>query len=233
MISVGGGGWWYYSKNQDEKVQADADKKKADENADAFGKKIKLAAQRTQSSNNLKQMALALHVYHDTNKHLPPVGLSSRQRGDGKPLLSWRVAILPYIEQGPLFQMFDLNEAWDHPTNQKLISRMPRVYHMPGEPDENLKAGKTHYRTLDGPSTMLAPSQRLGPGAWLRAKYSLGNVPDGTSNTIMIVEASEPTVWTRPDDLVFDEGPLPKFGVRPRASSWLWGTPACVWSRPR
>ncbi len=160
-------------------------------------------ADRTQSMNNLKQIALAMHGYHDANKRLPPAGLSNINDPTGKPLLSWRVAILPYIDQQPLFQQFDLTQPWDHPTNKRLISQMPNIYIVPGT--EN-KDGMTHYRVLVGPQTMFEPNQRI----------TLVGVTDGTSNTIMAVEAAEGTVWTRPDDLPFNpNGPLPKFGTSP------------------
>jgi hypothetical protein len=169
--------------------------------------------------NNLKQIGLAIHSYHDANKRLPPAAFSSLKNGDGKPLLSWRVAILPYLDQQALYQQFDLDQPWDHPTNKKLIAKMPAVYMMPGV---DAKEGMTHYRTLVGPDTMLQPI--LGPNGRLVTRYTLGNLPDGTSNTIMIVEAKEPTIWTKPDDLPYNpNGPLPKFGVYPDGFHVLMG----------
>jgi hypothetical protein len=169
--------------------------------------------------NNLKQIGLAIHSYHDANKRLPPAAFSSLKNGDGKPLLSWRVAILPFIDQQPLYQQFDLDQPWDHPTNKKLIAKMPAVYMMPGV---ETKEGMTHYRTLVGPDTMLQPV--LAPGGRLVTRYALGNIPDGTSNTIMVVEAKEPTIWTKPDDLPYNpNGPLPKFGVYPDGFHVLLG----------
>ena len=166
---------------------------------------------RTQHSNNLKQIGLAIHSYHDVYKRLPPAAISSINDPTGKPLLSWRVAILPYIEEQALYRQFDLDQSWDHPTNKKLIAQMPRIYVMPGV---DAKEGHTHYRTLVGPHTMLEPIK--SPGGRLVTRYNLGTIPDGTSNTIMVVEAKEPTIWTRPDDLPYDpKGPLPKLGVWP------------------
>jgi hypothetical protein len=155
---------------------------------------------RAQSVNNLKQIGLALHNYHDANKRFPPAGIGDR---DGKPLLSWRVAILPYIEQGEVFQQFNLNLPWDHPTNKKLIARMPAIFAMPGAES---KEGMTHYRVLVGGGAMF--DARMG--------VKITQITDGTSNTFMVVEAKDPTIWTRPDDLPYDPmGPLPKFGVSP------------------
>ena len=158
---------------------------------------------RTQSVNNLKQIALAMHGYHGGNKRFPPAGLSSINDPMGKPLLSWRVAILPYIDQAPLYQQFDLTQSWDSPHNKKLIAKMPPTYLLPGT---ETKEGETHYRVLVGPSTVFE----------LGARVSMVSITDGTSNTIMVVEAKEPTIWTRPEELPFDpKGPLPKFGVSP------------------
>jgi len=83
-------------------------------------------AGRGQSNNNLKQIAIAFHQYHDTYKSLPLHAIYSK---DGKtPLLSWRVAILPFIEQDALYKQFKLDEPWDSEHNKKLIPLMPRIY---------------------------------------------------------------------------------------------------------
>ena len=84
-------------------------------------------AKRAQSINNLKQLGLAMHIYHDVNKTLPPAVHSK----DGKPLLSWRVLVLPYIEEDKLYREFHLDEPWDSPHNKKLLSRMPAVLRSP------------------------------------------------------------------------------------------------------
>jgi hypothetical protein len=170
---------------------------------------IRQKGDRAQCVNNLKQIGLAIHSYHDSYKRLPPAAFSSVNDPTGKPLLSWRVAILPFIEQENLYKQFDLNKPWDHPTNKKLIRRMPPIYLMPGV---DAKDGHTHYRVLVGPDTLLEPIK--GPGGRLMSRYNLGNIPDGSSNTILVVEAKEPTIWTRPDDLPYDpNGPLPKLGT--------------------
>jgi hypothetical protein len=87
-------------------------------------KSARAQAGRAQSVNNLKQIGLALHNYHDVYKSFPPAAIYSK---DGKPLLSWRVAMLPYLHtsQGNLLKKFRLDEPWDSEHNRALIARMP------------------------------------------------------------------------------------------------------------
>src|SRR5205085_10353231 len=86
------------------------------------------AAFRTDSSNHLKQIALAIQSYRAAEKHFPPAGIRDK---NGQPLLSWRVAILPRIEEAGLYKEFHLDEPWDSEHNRKLIERMPDVYKSP------------------------------------------------------------------------------------------------------
>jgi uncharacterized protein (TIGR03067 family) len=193
------------------------DRPKDFEGKDAFVAVLRRASKddskysRIRSVNNLKQIGLAIHNYHDQNKALPPAGTSGKDDATGKPLLSWRVAILPYIEEDALYREFDLDKPWDDPKNLKLIAKMPKLYMIPGV---DAKEGMTHYRTLVGPGTVLEP-RKMGKGGKLIGRQ-LFNLPDGSSNVIMVVEAKDPTIWTKPDDLPYDpKGPLPKFGVVP------------------
>jgi hypothetical protein len=154
------------------------------------------AASRTQSSNNLKQIALALHLYHDVNGHFPPAFTVDKE---GKPLLSWRVAILPYIEERRLFDEFHQDEPWDSEHNKKLLARMPAIFHAPTS-----KSGDTT-------TVYLAPRVERGVISGVVAdgaveKVRIANVTDGTSNTIMVLETSDERAvdWTKPDDLAVD-----------------------------
>src|SRR5208337_936304 len=85
------------------------------------------AARRAQCVNNIKQIMLAMHNYISANNAFPR-DITDK---NGKPLLSWRVAILPYVEQGVLFDKFKLDEPWDSPHNQELLKYMPLVYQCP------------------------------------------------------------------------------------------------------
>jgi hypothetical protein len=149
------------------------------------------------SANNLKQIGLAGHNYHDANGFMAN-NVTSK---DGKPLLSWRVLLLPYIEETPLYNEFKLDEPWDSEHNKKLIAKMPKLYapvRVKAEP------GQTFYRGFAGPGAAFEPGKRL---------LIPGSFPDGVSNTAWVVEAGEPMVWTKPDDLPFDpQMNLPKLG---------------------
>ena len=155
------------------------------------------AARRSQCVNNLKQIALAMHNYHSAFNTFPAAAIAGK---DGKPLLSWRVAILPYIEQDALYHQFHLDEPWDSPNNKPLIEQMPKIYACPSD---NPEPGMTHYQVIVG------PKQGNGnePGTvfeGLTKKHGLLEITDGTSNTLMIVEARKPVIWTQPEDVPFD-----------------------------
>jgi hypothetical protein len=156
---------------------------------------VRGAAGRAQSTNNLKQIGLAMHNYHDTFKTFPP----QASHAGKKSLLSWRVHILPFIEQDNLYRQFKLDEPWDSPHNKKLIKQMPATFLSPLA--KNLPEGKTTYLVPVGPSMIFK-----GP-----AGTPIGQITDGTSNTIMTVEADEAKAvyWTQPEDLKVDaENPL-------------------------
>src|SRR5205085_3628183 len=107
--------------------------------------------QRHKSINNLKQIMIAIHNHHDSNNHLP----ADIRDKNGKPLLSWRVAILPFLMQDNLYQQFKLDEPWDSEHNLKLLQHMPVTYHVGIEPK-----GSTHtyYQAFAGPGTPLHPT---------------------------------------------------------------------------
>ncbi len=155
------------------------------------------AARRAQCTNNLKQMALAMLNYESATGAFPKPAITDK---DGKPLLSWRVAILPYIEQQGLYNRFKLDEPWDSPHNKELIKEMPQTYVCPSR--ANAEPGTTTYRVFVGPGALFEE----GKGT------NIANITDGTSNTIMISESSESVPWTKPDaELKFDPAAKPSF----------------------
>jgi hypothetical protein len=151
------------------------------------------------SAENLTQIGRAMHDYHDANKRLPAAAIYGQ---DGKALLSWRVAILPYLgeKQRELYKQFKLDEPWDSEHNKELLDKMPAVYKSPAAKD---KTTTTYYQVLTGPDTVFAGNQGM----------KLIQITDGTSNTILAVKAGEAVPWTKPADVVYDaKKPLPKFG---------------------
>jgi RNA polymerase sigma factor (sigma-70 family) len=155
-------------------------------------------ADRAQSMDNLKQLGLALHNYLSTDGTFPPAAVYSR---DGRPLLSWRVLLLPYLDQNNLFKQFKLDEPWDGPTNKTLLEKMPEIYAIPRDKAKTSHA--TAYQVFTGAGTIF-PSPKAS---------RIADITDGTSNTILIVEAAEPVPWTKPADLPYDPNkPLPKLG---------------------
>jgi hypothetical protein len=148
-------------------------------------------AQRTMATNNLKQIGLAMHNFHDSHNRFPAAVIRDE---DGKSLLSWRVQLLPFLEEAPLFQEFHMDEPWDSPHNKALISRMPKSLLAPGS---KAGAGKTNYVGLRHAKGIFHD----GEGTRMR------DILDGTSNTIMAVEVNDEhaVIWTKPDDLDFNE----------------------------
>ncbi len=182
------------------------------DDAGAGGKKEHLLRvhERMRSHNNLMQLALAMNNYSNVNAALPPAAIADRKAKDGKPLLSWRVAILPFIEQKELYEQFKLDEPWDSDHNKKLIAKMPKIFAPPGI--KTPEPGMTHYRVFVGPGTAFEPRPDREHG------FALAEIADGTANTLLIAEAAEPVIWTKPDDLPFDpKKPLPKLGMYERA----------------
>jgi hypothetical protein len=155
-------------------------------------------ARKAQSASNLKHLGIAFHKFHEDHDRLPAPILSE----DGEPLLSWRVAILPYLQEQALYREFRLDEAWDSPHNKPLLSRMPHVFVIPGSPNE---PGLTFYRSFSGPNTLFDPADKKAVG------YSA--VTDGNSNTVAIIEAREAVPWTRPDSEIPFAGKEDKKGI--------------------
>jgi hypothetical protein len=160
------------------------------------------AARRTQAMNNLKQLGLAMHNYHDVTKGFPP---TANVDEDGKPLLSWRVHVLPFIEQQALYEEFHLDEPWDSEHNRKLIARMPEVYKAPSslaEPGKTVYLGNAAKKGVFG----LPSENQRGKSKWATG-IRIRDIRDGTSNTIMVVEAADSSavIWTKPSDFVPDD----------------------------
>ncbi|HEV8066567.1 MAG TPA: M56 family metallopeptidase [Planctomycetaceae bacterium] len=138
--------------------------------------------------DNLKQLMLAMHNYHDVHRHFPPAVVMGP---DGKTPHSWRVELLPFLDQEALFKQYRLNEPWDSENNKKVLAKMPEQFRSPYDDPKSLNSG---YYALVGPGTMFDGTEGI----------QIQNVTDGTSNTLMIVEAKRNIPWTKPEDIPFD-----------------------------
>jgi hypothetical protein len=170
------------------------------------------AKEQAKEGNNFRQVGIAMHNFHDATGTLPRPAIESP---DGKPLLSWRVALLPFVEQDNLYRRFRLDEPWDSDHNKRLIPMIPAVYLRPGQvPD-----GKTHYQAVVGRGLMFDFKYVNGDGK--PSGRSMVSITDGTSNTIMFVVAKDPVIWTKPDDLDADNGMpiMPRLDARFKAGT--------------
>jgi hypothetical protein len=137
--------------------------------------------------------------YHDVEGALPPAAVLAQ---DGKPLLSWRVLILPYIEQGELHKEFRLDEPWDSPHNFRLLSRMPRIYSF-FDGSKTPEPYSTYYQVFVGKGTAFA----------CPCGEKLADLVPGAGDTFLIVEAGTAVPWTKPADLPYaPDRPLPPLG---------------------
>ncbi|MEX0979161.1 MAG: DUF1559 domain-containing protein [Pirellulales bacterium] len=143
-----------------------------------------------EAMNHLKQIGIAFQNHHDVYRRFPAPAILDAQ---GKPLLSWRVAILPYIDDGALYKKFHLDEPWDSPHNKPLLDEMPDVYRCP------------LAKVADDHTVFLVPR---GEGSAFGGStgIQIRQIIDGTSKTIATVEVDDEHAvpWTKPDDWQYD-----------------------------
>jgi Protein of unknown function (DUF1559) len=134
---------------------------------------------------------LAIQHYESSHGHLPPAVVYG---SNGQPLYSWRVLILPHIEQQALYDEFKLDEPWDSPHNIRLLERMPTTYAPPRYKRSRYPAHHTILHVFVGPGTAFE-----GPG---RLRWR--DFTDGLSSTLLVVEAGDPVPWTKPEEIIYD-----------------------------
>ena len=145
------------------------------------------AAARTQSMNNIRQLGLAMHNYHDAYGSLPP-SVIVHESGHRH---SWRIAILPFIGERKLYNEYRMNEAWDSPHNAKVTERIPEFFKHPNADPESLE---TNYFAVVGDGAVFDGDDGT----------KLSQVGDGTSRTVLLVEGKKKTHWAKPEDIPFD-----------------------------
>jgi RNA polymerase sigma factor (sigma-70 family) len=152
---------------------------------------------RRRCGRQLQRVMLALHKYHDDHGFFPGPAITDQA---GKPLLSWRVALLPYLEAAALYQEFRLDEPWDSEHNLRLLPRLPEVYRSVGTQPKD--AGHTFVQVLTGADCLFEAGR----------KNAVDDIPDGTSQTIALILGASALPWTRPTDIDYAaDQPLPSF----------------------
>ena len=155
------------------------------------------AAYRVQCSNNLKQIALALQNYQYVYGTLPPAYITDE---DGTPMHSWRVLILPYLEQRILYEQYRFDEPWNGPNNRRLAELIPAVYRCPSFSPKKGRDGAdatgtemlTQYVVICDEKTFLPGSHAL----------KMNEINEGKDNTLLIVELDAECVpWMAPRDI--------------------------------
>jgi hypothetical protein len=146
------------------------------------------AARRTQCNNHLKQIGIAMQNYHDIHGTFPPAYVAD---ADGKPMHSWRVLILPYMELPDLYGGYDHCQPWDSETNREFLAQMPSTYQCP-----SCQWGQnTSYVVVRGKETIFDADKPC----------TIDSITDGVANTILVIEAPNANIpWTEPRDLDFD-----------------------------
>ncbi len=176
---------------------------------------IELRDSLVQSSENLRSIALAVRGYADAHGNPPPAVVRDRS---GQPLYSWRVLVLPYLENGEeVYRQFHLDEPWDSPSNKKLVARMPRVF-APVRRTTN-EASATFYQMLACETDKETGRQgdketrRQGDKENLTSQVSLSPCLLVSLSGYVLVEAGEPVIWTKPVDVSYDPAKsLPRLG---------------------
>jgi len=152
------------------------------------------------ASNNLKQIGLAMHSHHDANNSFPSGVANSPQNVNGRPIppselstrLSWRVDLLPYIEQDSVYRLLNTSEPWDSAKNRPVSLMAIQQY----SDVEDRKDPDTRWRVFYGEQTPFDPSRGR--------RSTMVSITDGTSNTIMVVESGDKVTWTRFAEIPFD-----------------------------
>lgn len=187
------------------------------------------AARRSSCNCNLKQLGLAFHNYHDKYGCFPPAYVAD---SNGRPMHSWRVLILPYVDQTALYAKYKFDEPWDGPNNIRLLDSIPPVYKCPSHcaPPRKVAGRASRFGLLACSNVGTVSSSNrprctnyaavLGKDCAFRGAQpvSIKDITDGTSNTLLIGEVTDADIlWTKPEDV--DIAKHPRIGDRMGFSS--------------
>ena len=151
-------------------------------------------ARRAQCMHNMKNIALALLVFESEKGRFPAMVDPAKTN---QPPCSWRIQILPGLDQKDIFERYNVNEPWNGPKNCKLADPMPRLYRCPS--NDSPAVLNTDYLTVVGPKAMF---REVG-------SIKTGDITDGQSNTIMVVESHQSGIhWMEPRDMKADDATL-------------------------
>jgi hypothetical protein len=160
------------------------------------------AAPRTECKNHMVQLALAMQSYHEVYGCFPPAYIADKE---GRPMHSWRVLLLPFLEFGDLYKEYTFDEPWNGPHNRELAALPIELFRCPSDTGRKTD---TSYFVVVGPRTIF-------PGA---SSIKIADIADGTSNTILIVETVESGInWLEPRDMSYEEALR---GINPKTA---WG----------
>jgi type II secretory pathway pseudopilin PulG len=169
---------------------------------------IRISAEQQSAKNRLLQISLAMQNYHDVNGFFP----HDTYDEDGKPLLSWRVQLAPYLEANDVFSAINHDEPWDSEHNKQLWSMIPKPFKSPFD-GSRMNVSNTYYQFVIAPNSFgnRLAKQKLGnpmddPDA---VRFSSDNIRD-SSKTLTVIESGIPVNWMKPDDLKWNLGePVP------------------------
>ncbi|WP_459554940.1 DUF1559 family PulG-like putative transporter [Lacunimicrobium album] len=147
------------------------------------------AARRTTCKNNLKQIGIAVHNYHDVNQMLPVNSPGTRPAGAN-------ISILPYLEQSAVYDLYDMNKTVSDPVQAVLKDKMPKVYLCPSTPEGGTPVGISGFQTSDyawvtfSKGALTATGFGLKPSTFMTPSKNFAKVTDGLSNTLFVYESA-------------------------------------------
>ena len=143
------------------------------------------AARRNQCINHVRQITIAMQMYEEDHGTLPPAYVADE---NGKPMHSWRVLLLPYLEEQRLYDQYDMDKPWDSPENLAVTQQMPAIYACPSSVAGD---SQTHYMVIVGADTAFPGSQGIASQ----------DIEDGLGTTLLIVESANSVHWSEPIDV--------------------------------